>query len=124
MNGVYWGLTALALMNRQDALPRDEMIQWVMSCYVPSVGESFFPSYGARGVKCTESSPRESATVRLPLGAFSPYPNHDPNVHTTLSAVQILAMQDSLDSLDREKIVNCTRSFLPIRSGIPTRVAG
>lgn len=40
MNGVYWGLTALALMNRQDALPRDKMIEWVMSCYVPSVGES------------------------------------------------------------------------------------
>lgn len=40
MNGVYWGLTALALMDRQDALPRTEMIEWVMSCYIPSVGES------------------------------------------------------------------------------------
>ena len=45
MNGVYWGLTALALMDRQDALPRTEMIEWVMSCYVPSVGEFFFLSF-------------------------------------------------------------------------------
>ena len=64
-----------------------------------------FLSLGAHG-KLT----RGFATVRPspPVGAFSPYPNHDPNVHTTLSAVQILAMQDSLDILDRDKIVNCT----------------
>lgn len=38
MNGVYWGLTALALLDRQDALPRDEMIAWVQSCYSPETG--------------------------------------------------------------------------------------
>lgn len=38
MNGIYWGLTALSLMGNQDALPKDEMIEWVMSCWVPSVG--------------------------------------------------------------------------------------
>lgn len=33
MNGIYWGLTALALMGRQDALDRQEMVDWVMSCW-------------------------------------------------------------------------------------------
>ncbi|CEQ42876.1 SPOSA6832_04750, partial [Sporobolomyces salmonicolor] len=33
MNGVYWGLTALAFMGRMHALPKDDMIQWVMSCW-------------------------------------------------------------------------------------------
>lgn len=38
MNGVYWGLTALAFMGRMDALPRDEMVRWVMSCWHEDVG--------------------------------------------------------------------------------------
>lgn len=40
MNGIYWGLTALALMGKQDALPRKEMIDWVMSCWNEDVGQS------------------------------------------------------------------------------------
>lgn len=38
MNGIYWGLTALALMGQQEALPREEMIEWVMSCWNEEVG--------------------------------------------------------------------------------------
>lgn len=38
MNGIYWGLTALAMMGRQDALERTEMIDWVMSCWDDQVG--------------------------------------------------------------------------------------
>ena len=38
MNGIYWGLTALALMDHQDALDRQEMIDWVMSCWVEDIG--------------------------------------------------------------------------------------
>jgi hypothetical protein len=40
MNGIYWGLTALCLMRRQDALPRQAMLDWVMSCYDPQRGQS------------------------------------------------------------------------------------
>lgn len=40
IQGVYWGLTALAFMRRQDALPRDDMVEWVMGCYLPDVGPS------------------------------------------------------------------------------------
>lgn len=31
LNGIYWGLTALDLMNNIDALPRDEVIGYVQS---------------------------------------------------------------------------------------------
>lgn len=98
MNGVYWGLTALALMNRQDALPREEMIKWVMSCYVDQAGpyELSLPTWE-----------NLLNIVALFTGGFAPHPNHDPNVHATLSAVQILAMQDSLETLDRDRIVEC-----------------
>lgn len=36
--GVYWGLTAISLLGRPDALPRQEMIDWVMSCWDDDVG--------------------------------------------------------------------------------------
>lgn len=75
MNGVYWGLTALALMGHTDALPRDDMIAWVMSCWNDQVG------------------------------GFAPHPEHDPHLHPTLSAIQILATHDSLDLLNKEKVV-------------------
>lgn len=39
MNGVYWGLTALALMKHTEALPREEMIDWVMSCWDEQAGQ-------------------------------------------------------------------------------------
>ena len=38
MQGIYWGLTALALMGRIDALPREEMLDWVMSCWDAEAG--------------------------------------------------------------------------------------
>lgn len=38
MQGIYWGLTALALMGRIDALPREEMLDWVMSCWDADAG--------------------------------------------------------------------------------------
>ena len=39
MNGVYWGLTALCVMGHNDALPREEMIEFVMSCWDEEAGE-------------------------------------------------------------------------------------
>ena len=40
MNGVYWGLVALCIMDKQDALDRAEMIRYVMSCWDEEIGES------------------------------------------------------------------------------------
>ena len=39
MNGVYWGLTALCVMGHNDALTREEMIEFVMSCWDEEAGE-------------------------------------------------------------------------------------
>ncbi|GAA5975202.1 hypothetical protein JCM11641_004392 [Rhodosporidiobolus odoratus] len=86
MNGIYWGLTALASLHRQDALPKDEMVKWVLGCWHNN------------------------------SGGFAPHPGHDPNIHSTLSAVQILAMQDSLHLLDVDKVVKYILSLHdPIR---------
>lgn len=39
LNGVYWGLTALSIMGHKDALPRDAMVDYVMSCWDDEAGE-------------------------------------------------------------------------------------
>ena len=38
MNAVYWGLTALCVMGCKDALDRDEMVEYVMSCWDDEAG--------------------------------------------------------------------------------------
>jgi geranylgeranyl transferase type-2 subunit beta len=70
LNGVYWGLTALHLLGRPEALPRDETIDFVLSC-----------QHGH--------------------GGFGAAPGHDAHLLSTVSAVQILAMVDALDELER-----------------------
>jgi len=75
MNAIYWGLTALCVMNHKDALDREEMIDFVMSCWDDDTG------------------------------AFGAHPGHDGHILPTLSAIQILAIQDALDRLDVPRIV-------------------
>ncbi|KAI1502428.1 terpenoid cyclases/protein prenyltransferase alpha-alpha toroid [Biscogniauxia marginata] len=70
LNGLYWGLTALHLLRHPDALPRDETIDFVLSCQHPN-------------------------------GGFGAAPGHDPHMLYTVSAVQILALVDALDELDK-----------------------
>ncbi|KAI6785564.1 Geranylgeranyl transferase type-2 subunit beta-like protein [Emericellopsis cladophorae] len=70
LNGVYWGLTALHLLGHPDALPRDETLDFVLSCQHES-------------------------------GGFGAAPGHDAHMLSTVSAVQILAMVDGFDELDR-----------------------
>jgi geranylgeranyl transferase type-2 subunit beta len=70
LNGVYWGLTALHLLGHPNALPRDETIDFVLSCQHES-------------------------------GGFGAAPGHDAHMLSTVSAVQILAMVDGFDELDR-----------------------
>ncbi|KAH7886478.1 rab geranylgeranyltransferase [Phlebopus sp. FC_14] len=75
MNAVYWGLTALCIMGHQDALDRNEMIDFVMSCWDDEAG------------------------------GFGAHPDHDAHILSTLSAIQILIMQDALDRLDVDRVV-------------------
>ncbi|KIY67138.1 terpenoid cyclases/Protein prenyltransferase [Cylindrobasidium torrendii FP15055 ss-10] len=75
MNAIYWGITALCIMGHQDALSRDEMIEYVMSCWDADAG------------------------------GFGAHPGHDAHLLSTLSAIQILITQDALDRADIPTVV-------------------
>ncbi|OSX62735.1 hypothetical protein POSPLADRAFT_1046141 [Postia placenta MAD-698-R-SB12] len=63
-------------MNHKEALDREEVIDFVMSCWDEDAG------------------------------AFGAHPDHDAHIHSTLSAIQILIMQDALDRLDVPRVVD------------------
>ncbi|KAJ9063633.1 Rab geranylgeranyltransferase [Entomophthora muscae] len=68
LSGVYWGVTALALMGRlEDTFSREEVLAYVVSCYHPEVG------------------------------GFGGHPGHDAHLLYTLSALQILAIYATSD---------------------------
>lgn len=70
LNGLYWGLAALHLLGHPQALPREETIDFVLSCQHEN-------------------------------GGFGAAPSHDAHMLYTVSAVQILAMIDALDELEK-----------------------
>ncbi|KZV88694.1 rab geranylgeranyltransferase [Exidia glandulosa HHB12029] len=76
MNAIYWGVTALFIMERPDALDRDDILDFVMSCWDEEAGALYFWS------------------------AFGANPGHDAHILASLSAVQLLATYDALDRLD------------------------
>jgi prenyltransferase beta subunit len=41
LNAVYWGFTALYILGKPDALDREEMIEFVMSCWDEGAGNVF-----------------------------------------------------------------------------------
>ncbi|KAJ5082166.1 geranylgeranyl transferase type 2 subunit beta [Penicillium argentinense] len=47
LNGVYWGLTALHLLGHPDALPREETIDFVLSCQNDNGGFGAAPGHDA-----------------------------------------------------------------------------
>ncbi|KAK0746083.1 terpenoid cyclases/protein prenyltransferase alpha-alpha toroid [Schizothecium vesticola] len=47
LNGLYWGLTALYLLGRPDALPRDKTIDFVLSCQHENGGFGAAPGHDA-----------------------------------------------------------------------------
>lgn len=77
LNGVYWGLTALCLLDAKDTFNKDEVIDFVLKCYVESTG------------------------------GFSPFPRHDAHLLTTLSAIQILKTYDSIEVLSPDQVEKC-----------------
>ncbi|AQZ18831.1 BET2 (YPR176C) [Zygosaccharomyces parabailii] len=74
LNGVYWGLTALCIMNAKDTFDRSEIIKFVMKCYCENTG------------------------------GFGPFPRHEAHVHPTLSGLQVLATYDALDALTPRQV--------------------
>jgi geranylgeranyl transferase type-2 subunit beta len=76
MSGVYWGLTAIALLGVELTYEKayEGLIDWIMSAYDPVVG-----GFGGNYL-------------------------HDPHILYTLSAVQILALFDKLSLVDIPKV--------------------
>ncbi|KAF7513693.1 hypothetical protein GJ744_007744 [Endocarpon pusillum] len=62
LNGVYWGLTALHLLGQPDALPREDIIKYVMSCQSENGGFGAAPRHDAHMLS-TVSAVQILATV-------------------------------------------------------------
>jgi len=50
------------------------------------------------------------------VGAFGAHPDHDAHLLSTLSAIQIMIIQNAVGRLDTERIVNCTYNICPERT--------
>ncbi|XP_023018185.2 geranylgeranyl transferase type-2 subunit beta [Leptinotarsa decemlineata] len=81
VSGMYWGLTALELMNTSPPQSKDEIAKYIKSCQDPE------------------------------SGGISACQKHDPHILHTLSAVQILCIYDNLDAVDIEAIVSYVASL-------------
>lgn len=96
MNAIYWGLTALCTMRNKEALDREEMIEFVMSCWDDEAG--LFDWYA------------NWTSLIFKAGAFGAHPGHDAHILSTLSGIQILITQGALDRLDIPRVVKCASS--------------
>ena len=86
LSGVYWGLTACALLRAPaDALGDTAALgDWVLSCAVRSGGEN-------------------NGDAQRRLG-FAPAPGHDAHLLYTLSALQVLALLGRLGDVDADAV--------------------
>lgn len=73
MNALYWGLSALFLMGRPDEFDKEEVVQFILQCYDDR------------------------------WGAFGSAPQHDAHLLSTLSALQVLKLYNSLDRLSDQQ---------------------
>ncbi|XP_018336356.1 geranylgeranyl transferase type-2 subunit beta [Agrilus planipennis] len=81
VSGMYWGLTALELVDKLDSLPKEEVIGFIQKCQDPETG----------GI---------SACI-----------DHDPHLLHTLSAVQILCIYNRIDAIDVEGVIKYVASL-------------
>lgn len=75
LSGVYWALSSLALLDRLDALPKQHILDYVMSCYDAD------------------------------QAAFAGNTDQDVHLLYTVSGVQILALYDALHLIDADAVV-------------------
>lgn len=85
LNGLYWGVMALATMNSLETLPEKEVVDFVMECYDTKTG------------------------------GFAAFPGHDAHVLTTLSGLQILLLYDQLAALSDVKKQQTVKFILDLR---------
>lgn len=71
MSGMYWGVTALDLLDNVDKIDQDEIVEYIKKCQCPI------------------------------SGGVSPCEGHDPHLLYTLSAVQVrVALYSTENSID------------------------
>ena len=85
-------------MRRKDALSREEMIEFVMSCWDEEAGPSPLSEFRLFG---------GLRRICMIIGAFGAHPGHDAHLLPTLSAIQILVTQDALDRVDVDRVTKC-----------------
>ncbi len=114
LNAVYWGFTALYILGKPDALDREEMIEFVMSCWDEEAGNHsiYFvvlclPYPASKSSESKELQVYQFTSDIPSSGAFGAHPDHDAHLLSTLSAIQILVMQDALDRMDVDRVVRC-----------------
>uniref|UniRef100_U5EX36 Geranylgeranyl transferase type-2 subunit beta n=1 Tax=Corethrella appendiculata TaxID=1370023 RepID=U5EX36_9DIPT len=81
MSGIYWGVTALDIMNQLDKIDRLSIIEFIKQCQCPITG------------------------------GISPCIGHDPHILYTLSAVQILCIYDCLNEVNVKAIAKYVNSL-------------
>ncbi len=73
MNALYWGICALFLMHQEGAFKKEDVVSFIMKCY----DEKY--------------------------GGFGSAPKHDAHILSTLSALQVLKLYNSLDVLSEDQ---------------------
>ncbi|VUG17517.1 BET2 [Brettanomyces bruxellensis] len=73
MNALYWGICALFLMHQEDAFKKEDVVSFIIKCYDNK------------------------------YGGFGSAPRHEAHILSTLSALQVLKLYDSLDALSKEQ---------------------
>jgi geranylgeranyl transferase type-2 subunit beta len=90
LNGIYWGLTALDLMNHIDALPREEVISYVKSLQQSSGGFSAHTGHDTH-ITCTLSAVQ---------------------VLITLDALEVIDVDKVINCKYNETLVICKLNFI------------
>ncbi|CAL9729801.1 geranylgeranyl transferase type-2 subunit beta [Monosporozyma unispora] len=73
LNGVYWGLTALCILDSKDTFKKEDVVDFVMSCWNDKTG------------------------------GFGPFPRHDAHLLATLSGLQILLTFNSIELITKNE---------------------
>lgn len=81
MSGIYWGITALDLMNHLHKLDKRSIVKFIKKCLCPH------------------------------LGGFGACEDHDPHLLYTLSAIQILCFYNCLEEVDLDGIAKYVASL-------------
>lgn len=122
LSGLYWGLTALDLMHAKDALPREQVIDFVKSCQRPNGGLAPHPNHDAHllytlsGLQilvlqdALDVIDREKAieyvlSLQQSDGSFMGDEWGEVDTRFVYTAIQSLAILGALDRCQRDKAV-------------------